>query len=123
MERNFPLELFADDAAGVLFGTHTSKIVFTSMQPQRDGDNIQKDVLNLVMPTGSMLQFCMYVISSLAKNEQEMAQYATEYASEWKTTLAAVKELVECEAYKKLEGSGDEEQKPTPKKRTRAKAH
>lgn len=127
MEHNFPpLELFADDVAGVLFGLNTSKVIFTSMQPQREGAHTEKDVLNLVMPTDALLSFCLYVLSGFAKNGLEIGQYTTERGGELSAKLAAVKELVASEIYKKLDDEEDEEieqPKPTPKKRSRAKAH
>ncbi|CAG9232378.1 hypothetical protein [Burkholderia vietnamiensis] len=122
MEPNLPLELFVDDVAGVLYGLSISKIVFTSAQPQREGKPVDKNVLSLVMPTDSLLQFCVSVLGAFARNEQEMGRYLSERADEMKSALALVKELVESESYKKLESS-EEEAKPTPKKRSRAKVH
>ena len=122
MERDLPLELFVDDVAGVLYGLTVSKMVFTSTQPQRDGKSGDRDVLSLVMPTDTLLEFCLNVISGFARNEQEMSRSLSGRADAIKSVLAKVRELVETESFKELESS-EEERKPTPKKRSRPKVH
>ncbi|WP_179759274.1 hypothetical protein [Paraburkholderia bryophila] len=81
---------------GVLFGVSNTKIVFASVEPDyssEEEDDVStnvRSVATVVMPTDSLLQFCLFTLRRFANHKGKLDAAMKESLEEFEKQLAEV---------------------------------
>ncbi|MFM0130879.1 hypothetical protein [Paraburkholderia sediminicola] len=95
------VHLYADDVRGVLFGVNNTKIVFASFEPEYSPDHEEEEtyirnVASVVMPTDSLLEFCLFTLKRFASQKGALDTGMKKYAEAFEQQLA---EVAACELF------------------------
>ncbi|MBJ9676585.1 hypothetical protein [Burkholderia gladioli] len=76
---------------------NNSKIVFASFEPdystdENDGDTYIRNVASVVMPTDSLLEFCLFTLKRFASQKGSLDIGMKEYAVAFEKQLAEIAE-------------------------------
>ncbi len=86
---NLP-EIFADGTSQAMVGLPVSKVVFHSLQPGDGGVEQRKAVMQLVIGTPALVEFCRNVLSVTQQNEQQIVGATEAFNNQIKTLLDGV---------------------------------
>ncbi|MFM0230805.1 hypothetical protein [Paraburkholderia sediminicola] len=116
-QQSSPLEIYVDDSAGVIFSPRNTKVSFSSTYPAPGkSEPIDREVFTLVMPTDTLLTFCLNVVKGFADNGEALSGAMVENSDLFKTAAAAAEAIASSAAYLAVEEAYTE---PAPKRKPR----
>jgi hypothetical protein len=99
-QQSSQLEIYVDDSAGIIFSPRITKVTFSSAYPAPGKpEPTEREVFTLVMPTDTLLTFCLNVVKGFAENGQTLAAAMVENGDLFKTAVAAAEAIASSEAY------------------------
>jgi len=111
------LEVYVDDSSGVIFSPRITKVLFTSTHPGAgDDDPFEQEVLTLVMPTDTLLTFCLTLLKGFAKNGEGLLGHLSENNGLFSTAIKAAEAISASESFLAVE---DAYSGPSPKQKPR----
>lgn len=116
-QQSSQLEIYVDDSAGVIFSPRNTKVSFSSTYPAPGkSEPIDREVFTLVMPTDTLLTFCLNVVKGFAENGEALSSAMVENSDLFRTAAAAAEAIVSSAPYLAVEEAYTE---PAPKRKPR----
>jgi hypothetical protein len=100
IQQSSKLEIYVDDSGGVIFSPRNTKVLFTSTYPAPGkSEPVEHEVFTLVMPTDTLLTFCLNVVQGFAENGKALSDAMVENSGLFKTATAAAEAIASSAAY------------------------